>query len=273
MSFLRAIVVGLLLAALCVPVASAQEPSESPIEAPVGEAGTESGTPVPFVPVRRFWSSQRDITLEEVVAAIEGRSDELKRVVVATADADTLWSSMGVQPASETEVVETVRAVKQALNKSRRTLGLVPAARVHAGLRALAVDGQALFGSGRVADLAEWPLMGADAGEGKRFDPQRVWTLMAGGDVMLDREPHRQSLVLGKGVDYVWDGGFAEIELTHLLHRRRRSGHHHRARSGDEGCGTCTVVGSRPGRGQSRGARPEPPHLPPQRPHLQRRPA
>jgi len=41
-----------------------------------------------LVPVRRFWSSQRDITLEEVVAAIEGRSDEIRRVVVATADAD-----------------------------------------------------------------------------------------------------------------------------------------------------------------------------------------
>jgi len=210
-SFLRVIVVGLLLVALCVPVASAQEPSESPIAAPGGGAGTESGTLVPFVPVRRFWSSQRDIPLQEVVAAIEGRSDEFKRVVVATDDAEALWSSMGVQPASATKVVGTVQAVKQALNKSRRTLGLVPAARVHAGLRALSVDGQALFGSERVADLAGWPLMGADAGEGKIFDPEKVWTLMAGGDVMLDREPHRQALILGKGVDHVWDGGVAEI--------------------------------------------------------------
>jgi poly-gamma-glutamate capsule biosynthesis protein CapA/YwtB (metallophosphatase superfamily) len=35
--------------------------------------------------------------------------------------------------------------------------------------------------------------------------------MIAGGDVMLDREPYRQSVLLDKGVDYVWDGGFAEI--------------------------------------------------------------
>ena len=207
MTIVSAVVISLLLAFLLVPAVGAQDPAPPPGPSPsVGVDG-----PVPFVPVRRFWSSSRDVPLEEVVAAIEGRSDEFKRVVVATDDAATLWSSMGVRPAPETEVVETVQAVKQALNKSRRTLGLVPAARVHAGLRALSVDGQALFGSERVADLSGWPLMGADAGEGKLFDPEKVWTLMAAGDVMLDREPHRQALILDKGVDHVWDGGFAEI--------------------------------------------------------------
>ena len=208
---IRAVITGVLLVALSASVVVAQESPASPTASAENEAATPPAPLVPFVPVRRFWSSWRDIPLDEVVAAIEGRSDEFKRVAVATDDADALWSSLGVQPASGTKVVATVQAVKQALNRSRRTLGLVPAARVHAGLRALSVDGQGLFGSERVTDLAEWPLMGVDAGDHKPFDPERVWTLLAGGDVMLDREPHRQSLIQDKGVDYVWDGGYAEI--------------------------------------------------------------
>ena len=38
-----------------------------------------------------------------------------------------------------------------------------------------------------------------------------AWTLAAAGDVMLDREVHRQAVLLGKGPDHPWDGGFAEI--------------------------------------------------------------
>jgi poly-gamma-glutamate capsule biosynthesis protein CapA/YwtB (metallophosphatase superfamily) len=171
-------------------------------------AGTE---PVPFVPVLRFWSRQRDITLDEVRAALEGRSQRYERVVVASYDPSGLWQALGVVPATTTTTVETVQAVKQTLRRSRRALGLIPAARAQPALRALSVDGRRLFGSERIRDLSEWPLLGVDAGEGKPYRPDRVWTLVAGGDVMLDREPYRRSMLLGKGVDYVWDGGFATI--------------------------------------------------------------
>src|SRR3970282_835988 len=41
--------------------------------------------------------------------------------------------------------------------------------------------------------------------------PRTTWTLVAGGDVMLDRSIYRRSILQGKGAGYPWDGGFAEI--------------------------------------------------------------
>ena len=53
----------------------------------------------------------------------------------------------------------TVREVKQAVERSGRTLGLVPAAKVRPDLRALIVDGAGLFGGERLEDLEAWPLL------------------------------------------------------------------------------------------------------------------
>ncbi len=207
-SVVRAVGLGLLLVVLSAPLSMAQQ---APVPEPAVARTSGSEPLVPFVPVRRFWSPQRDISIEGVMAAVEGRSEDFKRVVVATDDADRLWAALGVAPAGTTTAVRTVKEVKQALHRSKRTLGLVPAARTHASMRALSVGGRALFGAERIRDLGSWPLFGVDVGQPRVLDPARVWTLVAGGDVMLDREPHRQSLILDKGVGYVWDGGFAEI--------------------------------------------------------------
>jgi poly-gamma-glutamate capsule biosynthesis protein CapA/YwtB (metallophosphatase superfamily) len=211
---LRAAIAGLMFALIGATVVSAQAPSASPFPTPSIPSTLAAAAPadfVPFVPVRRFWSTGRDISLADVTAAIEGRSETFKRVVAASNDASVLWASLGVEPASTTRTVETMRQVKQALDRSGKTLGLVPAARIRPDLRALSVDGLALYGGDRLDDVSAWPLLGADAGEPNPFEPGQVWTMIAGGDVMLDREPYRQSMILGKGVDFVWDGGMAEI--------------------------------------------------------------
>ena len=77
----------------------------------------------------------------------------------------------------------------------------------------LGVDGRHLFGGDRVTDLAEWPLTipTRDLDAPGTFDLSSVWTLAAAGDVMLDREVYRQSLLLGKGPDHPWRGGWARI--------------------------------------------------------------
>ena len=204
----------LLLAIAFGASAVAQDPSPSP------SPGAEPGAPqdavsspgrVAFVPVRRFWSAERDISLDDVRAAIEGRHDDVKRVLVASDDPAALWFALGVTPAGTTRAVPRVAQVKRAVDQSRHTLGLVPAAAVRPDLRALSVDGRSLFGAGRVTDLDEWPLVTPAGPADKVFTPQRTWTLVAGGDVMLDREPYRQSVIEGKGPDYPWDGGFAKI--------------------------------------------------------------
>ena len=43
------------------------------------------------------------------------------------------------------------------------------------------------------------------------YDPAATWTLFAGGDILLDRGVHETIEVKGKGVDFPFDGGTAEI--------------------------------------------------------------
>ncbi len=168
---------------------------------------------VAYVPVLRFWTPQRDITLDEVRAAIEGRGEDFDRVAVASDDASGLWEALGVEPGDAVQF-GSVDEVRAAVETSRRTLGLLPAESVGPDVRALSVDGLRLFGNGRIESLADWPLLAVgvagSASEGA-FDPGATWTLMAGGDVMLDREPYRKSIIEGKGPDYPWDGGYARI--------------------------------------------------------------
>jgi len=128
----------------------------------------------------------------------------------------------------------TPDAIRRAVNADARTLGLLPAGQVTPDVRALTLDGVDLFGNDRLRDVAAWPLLvaatpGADP---PPFEPATTWTLVAGGDVMLDRSIYRRTVRQGKGVDYPWDGGFAEITgrrccsgAGHRLPIVRRTGH------------------------------------------------
>ena len=194
----------LLIAAIVSAPTVAQEQSAPPSASVVAH---EPADGVAFVPVLRFWTPQRDITLEDVRAAVEGRSKDFGRVVVGTEDPSGLWAALEVTPA-DSVTTGSPDEVRAAIEGSRRTLGLVPAELIRPDVRALSVDGVGLFGKGRLDDLGTWPLLAEGPGG---FDPGTTWTLIAGGDVMLDREPYRKSVIEGKGPDYVWDGGFAEI--------------------------------------------------------------
>ena len=80
-------------------------------------------------------------------------------------------------------------------------------------MHALAVNGLDLFGNGRLRDLSRWPLF-VPAPPGARlssFDAATTWTLVAGGDVMLDRSIYQRTVRQGKGADYPRDGGTAAI--------------------------------------------------------------
>jgi hypothetical protein len=205
-------------------VGAGQPPPTSP--APVAESpqptvlvARDEADVLAYVPVRRFWSADDGISLDELRAAIAGRSERFRRVVIAAPDPGPLWRSLGVEPGSSTIVVQAVHDVRLALTHSRRTIGLIPASEVEPDLRALAVDGRSLFGTRHLTDLSEWPLLmpaaiagtGPEAAQAPAFDPRATWTMVAGGDVMLDREPYRQAVLRGRGPDWTWDGGFARV--------------------------------------------------------------
>jgi poly-gamma-glutamate synthesis protein (capsule biosynthesis protein) len=75
------------------------------------------------------------------------------------------------------------------------------------------LDGLALFGNDRLRDVAAWPLLvpAAPGVDLRSFNAATTWTLVAGGDVMLDRSIYQRTVRQGKGADYPWDGGFAAI--------------------------------------------------------------
>lgn len=151
-----------------------------------------------LVPVVGFWSGATNISTADLRAAMGG-AGRYRRVLVA-----------GSLPGATTS---TAAAIRAAVNKDPRTLGLLPAEDVTTDVHALALDGHDLFGNQRLRDLAGWPLLvpAAQGAGAASFDPHGTWTLVAGGDVMLDRTVYQRTVRQGKGADFPWDGGFAEI--------------------------------------------------------------
>ena len=225
----------MLLAVACSPLPSEPTPAAIvPAPSPAAQASRGSPSPegytpgppitsptppgdgavvrVPLVPVTGFWSKERSITRADLQLAIEGRTSPTRRVLVSAADLVALADALGVVPGPNVSAVEPGQLRSEIL-RSTRTLGLVRASDVSPELRALAVDGVTLFGEARVRDLGAWPLLIAEAAGPRTpgFDPATTWTLVAGGDVMLDRAAYASAVIGARGVDSPWDGGTARI--------------------------------------------------------------
>jgi hypothetical protein len=166
-------------------------------------------TQVPIVPVVSFWSTTTSISRANLVAALEGRSTRYRRVIVPATDRDAIATRLGVQIASAVRT-GTVAEIRAAVR--RGDLGLMRASDVSPSVRALAIGNTNLFGNKRTASLETWPLLVPAIGvRPEQIDPGKTWTLVAAGDILLDRGVARQVKVLGKGVDFPYDGGTAEI--------------------------------------------------------------
>ncbi|CAN5486681.1 hypothetical protein BH20CHL6_BH20CHL6_02280 [soil metagenome] len=164
-----------------------------------------------LVPIVPFWASHAAITRPELADVLSGTSERFHSVAAEPTHATALAASLGVSLRSDL-VTGDGAAVLVAVREGQVTLGLVAAQDVGPEVRALEVDGRSLFGNGRLRDLGAWPLLvPALSADGQAFDPARTWTLVAGGDVMLDRTIYRVTQVEGRGADYPWDGGTAEI--------------------------------------------------------------
>jgi len=187
---------------------------------PTGHS-TASPSPTPpelvaMVPVVGFWSSERSIgraELTSIFAAGAGTGDasSFRLIAVDSAELGGVAAALGAAPATTLEAL-SAEGVKAAVRGDDGVLGLIPASDVTPDVRALAVDGVALFGAGRIHDLASWPLMVAATSATIPFSPPSIWTLAAGGDVMLDRSAYAASILAGKGVDYPWNGGAAVVD-------------------------------------------------------------
>ena len=169
-----------------------------------------------MVPVVGFWSSERSIGRTELASifaagAGTGRTSAFHSIAIDSAELGGLAAALGADPAATVKAL-SADDVKAAVRAKDGVLGVIPASDVTPDVRALAVDGVALFGAGRMRDLASWPLMVAATSATTPFSAATIWTLAAGGDVMLDRSAYAAAILQGKGVDYPWSGGDAVVD-------------------------------------------------------------
>jgi poly-gamma-glutamate capsule biosynthesis protein CapA/YwtB (metallophosphatase superfamily) len=139
--------------------------------------------------------------MDELRAAAQGQGS--RRLIVPTEDAQVITDALGGAP--DTGSLEEIEAaVKDG------ALGLVRASDVSQRVHALALGGASLFGIDRVRSVEEWPLtLGVSAQAA--WDPATLWTLAAGGDVMMDRGVAFAVKNQGGNGDYLFDGGTADI--------------------------------------------------------------
>jgi hypothetical protein len=216
-------------------VAASGEPSPSSMPA---ESPATVLADVPIVPVAQFRTQQERLTRAEVAATVAGTSKTYEALELVEADADAILAELAVErPAGADTLVLAKDAATLAkdLAKHRKRLGFLRADDVRPSVRALAWGDRSLFGVGAAKSLADWPLtarleVGAEA---QPFDPASTWTLVAGGDILLDRGVAQTVKIRKKGVDFPFDGGTAEITsrcrdcspLGWDLPRTRRTGH------------------------------------------------
>ncbi len=169
-------------------------------------------TDVAIVPVTTFRStatSARPADLE----AIEAGTSPYKRLVLVEADADAILESLGLTRrdlVGRLVTVESSESLAENLAQKRNRLAFLRADEVGPSVRALAWGGKSLFGVDRVASLASWTLTARLlAPATPAYEPSAAWTLVAGGDILLDRGV--KQAIDANGVDFPFDGGTVEI--------------------------------------------------------------
>jgi hypothetical protein len=192
--------------------APAPEASASPSAGPV--AGTDVGD-VAIVPVTHFRTTLDSTTAKETAAALAGTSKTYAGLELVESEADAILAALGLErPAAGSK--HLVLAADAAdlvadLAVHRDRLAFLRADEVGPGVRALAWGSARLFGVDAVDAASAWPLWASMPLAAQPFDPAATWTIVAGGDIMLDRGVNLAVRVQKKGVDFPFDGGTVDV--------------------------------------------------------------
>ncbi len=199
-----------------------QTPDPTPRPTPTSTpTPTPTATPLPrvavaIVPVTNFRATPTATGWRELAAVLAGTSDRYEALELVAAEADAILAELGLtRPTDPARLVLAPDAATLAadLAKSGKRLAFLRADAVGPSVRALAWGKTALFGVDRVTEQADWPLIAAfPAGSAAdTFNSAATWTLFAGGDILLDRGVYKTAVIEGKGVDFPFDGGTADI--------------------------------------------------------------
>jgi hypothetical protein len=198
--------------------AGAGSPAAGPTATPTAAATPSPTGPVAIVSVTQFRAPWTATTAKEVGAVLAGASKRYAALELVGDEADAVLAAIGAgrptgAAADRLVLAPDASTLTADLAKHRDRLAFLRASDVTPAVRALAWGDSALFGVGRVRTSADWPLVAslpARPGEAD-FDPAGTWTLFAGGDILLDRGVAQTVKVKGKGVDFPFDGGTADI--------------------------------------------------------------
>jgi poly-gamma-glutamate synthesis protein (capsule biosynthesis protein) len=181
-------------------------PDPEPSEVPLVE------TDVAIAPVTSFRSPRDAIDKGDVTATAAG-DGPFRGLVLVEDDADAILAALDLERADlgkRLTTVATADELKADLADHRRRLGFLRADDIGPEVRALGWGDRQLFGVDRVKRLERWPLTARMLGpEVPGYDPATAWTLVAGGDILLDRGV--KLAIDANGADFPFDGGTVEI--------------------------------------------------------------
>ena len=206
-------------------VAAATPPaggSASPSVAPTATPGPSSPAPTAtlaetaIVPVTQFRSPVTATNRAEVATVLAGTSSRYEALTLVDDQADAILAALGVsRPSDPARLVlaKDAASLSRDLAKHRKRLGFIRAEDVTPAVRALAWGDRSLFGVDRVKKAADWRLNAElpRRADETGFDPSATWTLFAGGDILLDRGVYETLRVKGRGPNFPFAGGTAEI--------------------------------------------------------------
>jgi hypothetical protein len=200
------------------PGPTAPAPPSSPAANPAASATPGNAplvaTDVAIVPVTNFRSG-RTVARAADVAAIPTGDGTWTALALVDVDADAILAALGVSRDDLGDSLTTLGSaadLRAWLPKHRKALAFLRADDVDESVRALAWGTKALFGVDRVPSLGDWPLNArllAPADAGPSYQPEAAWTLVAGGDILLDRGV--ALAIKAKDVDFPFDGGTVDI--------------------------------------------------------------
>jgi poly-gamma-glutamate capsule biosynthesis protein CapA/YwtB (metallophosphatase superfamily) len=207
---------------------SSDEPSGSnlggsPGPGSPGASGAANGPvgSVPIVPVVDFRSTLLAVTVTDVRAILNGHHATFTSLELISTEADPILAAIGVDRPdvpSRLVLAASVAALDKDLAAHSDRLAFLRADAVTPAVRALAWGSRELFGVDRVKSAGLWQLNAAlptTIGPTRAFNPAAVWTMVAGGDIMLDRGVAKAVKIEKKGVDFPFSGGTARITGRH----------------------------------------------------------
>ena len=190
------------------PVASPSVSPSAPIEGPLAD--------VPIVPVAQYRTTIEQIGRADVQAAFDGTSSTWDGLELVESEASAIRAGLGLTGSGgdgSLVLVPDAATVMADLAKNRKRLAVIRADAVGPSVGALGWGNRRLFGVDAVKTAAAWGLTARlpQPPDTPVFDPAMPWTLVAGGDILLDRGVAQTVKIRGKGVDFPFDGGTAEI--------------------------------------------------------------